>query len=146
MEAPLASQHREAILRSIPYIDADLDMREALYLFEERFYDIDVQVSQELVLNLSLFYLTYARLLTSVSGNDHKNARILMDTRKKIFESLDEISLKVAWIHNEPGFKSIIDKIHASLNTCTAALWHKHGYREAIEMYYPRPHEPDYSL
>lgn len=141
MEANLASQHRDAILRSIPYIEVDGDMREAMYLYNEHFYDVDIQISQIFVLNVSMFYLTYAKMLTSTIGNDHVSARLLMDTRKKIFDNLEELSLKVSWIYNDQAYKVVINKVRGALTSCTSALWHKHGYKEAIEMYYPMADE-----
>ena len=130
---------REAILVAIPYVDADREMSGAISLYEERLSDIDLDISRELVKSISLFYITYARLLTR-GGQQGVMMRLLMDTRRGIIDKLEELKLKVARVQSEPAYDVIVFKMKSSLTSCTSALWHKHGYREAIEMYYPRAH------
>ena len=151
MDAPLATQHRTVIINACPYVEADKDMRDAIILFNERLYMVDRQISIEIILDVAMFYTTYAQLLTlpSQHGKYRTNTvtvslRELMDTRKRIFAKLEELSIKVSSIWAESAYAVIVEKMHGSLTSCTAALWHKHGFHEAVEMYYPCSSDPSF--
>jgi hypothetical protein len=140
LDSPLASQQRETILRAIPFVDADPRMRNALLAFDDRLYRVDRGLSQEIVINIASFYVMYAQLLTQPTIPDARgnpDLRLLMDTRLKITKLLEELKLKAAHVNSEPAYNGIIDSVTACLFSCTSALWDKHRYRQAIEMYNP---------
>ena len=147
LDCPLASQHRACLQQAIQFVDADKLMREALLLYEERLYDIDKQVSCDIVILIAMFYVTYARLLTTNSDENTETKRAersaslrsLLDARRQIFDKLSELELKVVTIHLESAYHFVISSIQGALTSCMVALWHKHGFLEAIEMYRPMP-------
>ena len=141
LEVPLASQHRATILQAIKYVDADGDMRDAIILFDQRFYAIDVSLSIDVYVNISTFYTVYADILTRKKDSDDAYVGVrlatLLDVRRQIFDKLAELDLKVARIKAEPAYGAILDLVRGATTSCLAALWHKHGQKEAISMYYP---------
>ena len=141
LEAPMSSQHRIILIEAVKYVDADASIREALLLFNERLFDVDKQVSYDVIIGIATFFVTYARVL--INGDGERDVRVLLDTRKAIFAKLAELDLKVSYIHAESAYEALTTSLRAALTSCMAALWAKHGYVEAVEMYRPLPHFPD---
>ena len=139
MSSSLSLTHRDSLTRAKAYVDADVPLRNALVVFNERLYDVDQQLSAHLILDIASFYLLYARLLVAPTTADVSKVDVedLVALRTRIFRTVDELPLKVATMHGEPAYRILREAVRASLTSCTAALWHKHGVREAIAMYYP---------
>jgi hypothetical protein len=141
LEVPLAKQHRNTILQAMKYVDADGDMRDAIILFDEHFYAMDVSVSVDLYVHISTFYATYADLITNAhdAAYVHPALDAMLETRKLIFGKLAELELKVFRISADPAYAIVLDLVRGATTSCLAALWHKYGHRDAISMYYPAP-------
>ena len=147
MDAPLAFQHRQSLLASAPYIESDESMSSALTLFNERFYEIDRQVSCDVNLSVAQFYVLYVRLLTDDKKEHDPTTdsllEFLMDKRRTVIDRLDELKLKVD-IGVDPAYKKVVSLMRASLTSCTAALYHKYGYEKAVDIYEPKPADPQW--
>jgi hypothetical protein len=147
LDAPLAFQHRQSLLAAAPYIESDESMCAALTLFNDRFYDIDRQVSCDVNLAIAQFYVLYVRLLTDDRKENDPTTDSLLDflmgKRREVIDRLDELKLKVD-IGVDPAYKKVVSMMRASLTSCTAALYHKYGYEKAVDMYGPRPADPEF--
>ncbi len=144
-QSSLSGPQRTALTLSRPFIVADTTMFEALTMFNERLFDVDVQLSMRVNLAIANFYMLYARLLVEEpqggARKDERDHRIdtLMRYRRSVLDDVVELQLKVIDVRSEPAYRIIARSFAASMNSCVSALWSKHGYTQTVEMYGPTP-------